>query len=139
MEAHVEALIVHPPRVGEARDPLETLAQSWELVELRLNEGQDALEVDGLGSGSSTRIISARILRSCSLGFEITGREGVRLSDKWAKGMRTLHGLQSNGFPNCFFLGYTQSGVSPNYTHTAEERARHFSYLVSTWAQRGPA
>ncbi|MFV8053257.1 flavin-containing monooxygenase [Mycobacterium sp. 48b] len=73
------------------------------------------------------------------LGFEITGRDNVRLSDKWSKGMRTLHGLQSHGFPNCFFLGYTQSGVSPNYTHTAEERARHFAYLVSTWAQRGAA
>lgn len=73
------------------------------------------------------------------LGFEITGRDNVRLSDKWAKGMRTFHGLQSHGFPNCFFLGYTQSGVSPNYTHTAEERARHLTYLVSTWAQRGAA
>mgnify|MGYP000166729861 FL=1 len=73
------------------------------------------------------------------LGFEITGRDGVRLSDKWAKGMRTLHGLQTHGFPNCFFLGYTQSGVSPNYTHTAEERARHFAYLVGQWAERGAA
>ncbi len=71
------------------------------------------------------------------LGFEIVGRDGLRLSDKWAKGMRTLHGLQTHGFPNCFFLGYTQSGVSPNYTHTAEERARHFAYLVSTFVQRG--
>ena len=71
------------------------------------------------------------------LGFEIVGRDRVRLSDSWAKGMRTFHGLQTHGFPNCFFLGYTQSGVSPNYTHTAEERARHFAYLVDTWVQRG--
>ncbi|MBU9764120.1 NAD(P)/FAD-dependent oxidoreductase [Mycobacterium sp. TNTM28] len=71
------------------------------------------------------------------LRFEIVGRDNVRLSDKWAKGMRTLHGLQTHGFPNCFFLGYTQSGVSPNYTHTAEERAHHFAYLVSTFVQRG--
>ena len=27
-------------------------------------------------------------------GFEIYGRDGVRLTDHWAKGMRTLHGLQ---------------------------------------------
>ncbi len=71
------------------------------------------------------------------LGFEIVGRDDVRLSDKWAKGMRTLHGLQTHGFPNCFFLGYTQSGVSPNYTHTAEERARHLTYLVNTFVERG--
>ena len=31
----------------------------------------------------------------------------------------------------------TQSGVSPNYTHTAEERARHFAYLVTTFLERG--
>ncbi|MCV7435097.1 flavin-containing monooxygenase [Mycolicibacterium bacteremicum] len=73
------------------------------------------------------------------IGFEITGRDNLRLSDKWAKGMRTLHGLQTHGFPNCFFLGYTQSGVSPNYTHTAEERAHHFAYLARQWAQRGAA
>jgi len=73
------------------------------------------------------------------LGFEIVGREGVRLSDKWAKGMRTLHGLQTHGFPNCFFLGYTQSGVSPNYTHTAEERAQHLAYLVGKWVERHAA
>ena len=71
------------------------------------------------------------------LGFEIVGRDDVRLGDKWAKGMRTLHGLQTNGFPNCFFLGYTQSGVSPNYTHTAEERATHFAYLVREFIERG--
>ena len=71
------------------------------------------------------------------LGFEIVGRDGIRLSDTWAKGMRTFHGMQTHGFPNCFFLGYTQSGVSPNYTHTAEERARHFAYLVGEWARRG--
>ncbi|BBZ05431.1 monooxygenase [Mycolicibacterium chitae] len=71
------------------------------------------------------------------LGFEIVGRDGVALSQKWAKGMRTLHGLQTHGFPNCFFLGYTQSGVSPNYTHTAEERAQHFAYLVRTFVERG--
>ncbi len=70
------------------------------------------------------------------LGFEIVGRDGVRLSDKWDKGMRTLHGLQTHGFPNCFFLGYTQSGVSPNYTHTAEERARHLAYLIGKWVER---
>jgi len=45
--------------------------------------------------------------------------------------------MQTHGFPNCFFLGYTQSGVSPNYTHTAEERAAHFAYLVDEWVRRG--
>ena len=38
-------------------------------------------------------------------GYDIIGRDGQTLSDKWADGLRTLHGLQSDGFPNCFFLG----------------------------------
>jgi cation diffusion facilitator CzcD-associated flavoprotein CzcO len=70
-------------------------------------------------------------------GFDIVGRDGLRLSDKWKNGPRTLHGLQSHGFPNCFFLGYTQTGIAHNYTHTAEERARHLAYLVGEWAVRG--
>ncbi|HWC82311.1 MAG TPA: NAD(P)/FAD-dependent oxidoreductase [Pseudonocardiaceae bacterium] len=70
-------------------------------------------------------------------GFDIVGRDGLRLSDKWQKGPRTLHGLQSHGFPNCFFLGYTQTGIAHNYTHTAEERARHLAYLLEQWAARG--
>ncbi|MGW5715248.1 flavin-containing monooxygenase [Amycolatopsis sp. NPDC003865] len=70
-------------------------------------------------------------------GFDIIGRDGLRLSDKWKNGPRTFHGLQSHGFPNCFFLGYTQTGIAHNYTHTAEERARHLAYLLEQWAARG--
>ncbi|MBE9373263.1 NAD(P)/FAD-dependent oxidoreductase [Saccharopolyspora sp. HNM0983] len=70
-------------------------------------------------------------------GFDIVGRDGVRLSEKWKDGPRTFHGLQSHGFPNCFFLGYTQTGIAHNYTHTAEERARHLAYLLGQWAERG--
>jgi cation diffusion facilitator CzcD-associated flavoprotein CzcO len=70
-------------------------------------------------------------------GFDIVGRDGVHLADKWSAGPRTLHGLQSHGFPNCFFLGYTQTGIASNYTHTAEERARQLTYLVTQWRERG--
>ena len=45
-------------------------------------------------------------------GYDISGRNGVTLSDHWRDGMRTLHGLQAHGFPNCFFLGFTQTGVT---------------------------
>lgn len=72
-------------------------------------------------------------------GFDIVGRDGLPLSEKWAKGPRTLHGLQTNGFPNCFFLGYTQTGVTSNYTHGAEERARHLAYILQHWAESGAA
>ncbi|NED62874.1 monooxygenase, partial [Streptomyces sp. SID10244] len=51
----------------------------------------------------------------------------------------TFHGLQSHDFPNCFFLGYTQTGIAPNYVHTAEERARHVAYILKEWANQGGA
>ncbi|MGX6509018.1 flavin-containing monooxygenase [Rhodococcus sp. SJ-2] len=70
-------------------------------------------------------------------GFDIIGRDGIHLSDKWKSGPRTFHGLQSHGFPNCFFLGYTQTGIANNYTHTAEERARHLVYLLTQRIERG--
>ena len=37
-------------------------------------------------------------------GFEMTGRDGVTLSEHWADGMRTLHGIHVHGFPNLLFV-----------------------------------
>jgi cation diffusion facilitator CzcD-associated flavoprotein CzcO len=42
--------------------------------------------------------------------FEVIGRGGGRLSDKWADGLRTFYGFHSAGFPNLFQLGVTQTG-----------------------------
>ncbi|WP_312858186.1 flavin-containing monooxygenase [Pseudonocardia pini] len=63
-------------------------------------------------------------------GFDVEGRDGAVLSEKWANGYRTLHGLHTAGFPNLFFLGVTQTGVSPNYSHTVAEQAAHLGYIV---------
>ena len=32
-------------------------------------------------------------------GFDLTGRDGVKLSEAWAEGMRTKHGIHVHGFP----------------------------------------
>ena len=37
-------------------------------------------------------------------GVDITGRDGMKLRDKWAAGPRTYLGLGSAGFPNLFFI-----------------------------------
>ncbi|QUQ62375.1 flavin-containing monooxygenase [Kutzneria sp. CA-103260] len=41
-------------------------------------------------------------------GYEVTGRGGVTLTDHWADGMRTLHGMHTHGFPNAFVVQPTQ-------------------------------
>jgi len=42
-------------------------------------------------------------------GYQITGRDGVTISEKWSKGLSTFHGMHTRGFPNAFFFGPAQS------------------------------
>lgn len=63
-------------------------------------------------------------------GYDIVGKGGQVLSEKWTDGLRTLHGLQTNGFPNCFFLGFTQSAVTVNVPQSLKEQARHVTYIL---------
>src|SRR5262245_35360240 len=41
-------------------------------------------------------------------GFDMIGRDGVKLSEYWADGMRTKHGIHVHGFPNAFLVQFTQ-------------------------------
>jgi cation diffusion facilitator CzcD-associated flavoprotein CzcO len=72
-------------------------------------------------------------------GYEIIGRDGLTLTDKWANGWRTLYGLQANSFPNCFFLGFTQTAISVNVPHALNEQAKHVTYILEQARQRGVA
>ena len=64
-------------------------------------------------------------------GYDITGRDGLTLSEKWADGFRTLHGFQTNGFPNAFHMGVTQGGFTANFPHMLNEQSIHIAYMVS--------
>ena len=37
-------------------------------------------------------------------GYETVGRDGLTLSQKWADGMQSLHGVHVHGFPNLFLI-----------------------------------
>jgi cyclohexanone monooxygenase len=62
--------------------------------------------------------------------MELYGRDGLSLSEKWAEGAATLHGMHVNGFPNAFIIGNTQSGFTANFPHMIDEQARHVAYIV---------
>ena len=62
--------------------------------------------------------------------FEIIGQDGERLLDHWAKGMRTFHGHSSHGFPNWFFIGIGQNGVTANMTSMFDDQAQHVAYII---------
>jgi cyclohexanone monooxygenase len=63
-------------------------------------------------------------------GYELHGRDGVTLSDHWAEGVRTMHGMHAHGFPNCFIMGPQQSGFTVNFPHMLDEQSRHIAYVV---------
>jgi cyclohexanone monooxygenase len=64
-------------------------------------------------------------------GYEVYGRDGVSLTQKWANGAETLHGVLSRGFPNCFIVSNVQSGFSANFPHMINEQSKHIAYLVT--------
>ncbi len=70
-------------------------------------------------------------------GLEAYGRNGVKLSDHWGDGPRTLYGVQTHGFPNLFFIRVAQAGASFNYTHTVEEQSSYIAFIIAECMRRG--
>ena len=63
-------------------------------------------------------------------GYELIGRDGVTLTQKWADGAMTLHGFHSRGFPNCLIFSNTQSGFTVNFPHMLNEQSKHAAYIL---------
>ncbi len=69
-------------------------------------------------------------------GYEIHGRDGASLTQHWEKGVRTLHGMHSRGFPNCFIMSPQQAGFTVNYPHMLNEQSQHIAYIVTQVLER---
>ena len=63
-------------------------------------------------------------------GYQLYGRGGMSLSEKWKNGVATLHGMHSRGFPNVFIMSNSQSGFTANYPHMLNEQSKHLSYII---------
>jgi cation diffusion facilitator CzcD-associated flavoprotein CzcO len=70
-------------------------------------------------------------------GYDIIGRGGSTLSEQWSEGLRTYHGLTTHGFPNCFFLGFTQTAITISVPQALGEQANHVVYMVKESRARG--
>src|SRR6201991_4684853 len=79
--------------------------------------------------------ISTDISRRYAI-VEIEGRDGLSLFDHWRDGYKSLHGMTSRGFPNQFFTGFIQGGVSANTTAMFEQQAEHIAYIISEAVKR---
>lgn len=70
-------------------------------------------------------------------GYEVTGRDGRKLSEKWADRTSTFQSFFTRGFPNCFFMMGFQSGLTPNIPHIIDEQSRHLAYVIRAARDRG--
>jgi cation diffusion facilitator CzcD-associated flavoprotein CzcO len=64
-------------------------------------------------------------------GFDLTGRDGLKLSEYWGEGMRTLHGIHVHGFPNAFIVQPTQgANLISNVPHNLTESGRTIATII---------
>ena len=59
------------------------------------------------------------------LGFDPVGRNGVSMSEAWAEGPATLHGIHARGFPNLLMLSTVQGFQAVNFVHPITEVSAH--------------
>ncbi len=62
----------------------------------------------------------------------IVGRNGVSMTDEWARsGPTTLHGVLDHNFPNLFLSGPWQASTSPNFLFNVDALAKHAAYILA--------
>jgi cation diffusion facilitator CzcD-associated flavoprotein CzcO len=65
-------------------------------------------------------------------GFDVAGQGGRLLSQHWAEGMRSLHGIHVHGFPNMFVVGPSQgANLISNITHNLTDAAATIASVVA--------
>ncbi|MEU1950987.1 flavin-containing monooxygenase [Nocardia rhamnosiphila] len=117
------------------------------LVDVSATKGVERITAKGIIAGGVEHEVDCIVFAS---GFEITteldrrygihpfaGRDGLSLYEHWADGYRTLHGLTSNGFPNLFFTGFIQGGVTASTTDMFDQQATHAAYIIGEALNRG--
>ncbi len=72
-------------------------------------------------------------------GYDVTGVDGVLLSERWVDGMQSLHGMHVRGFPNMFVVSPSQaanliSNVPHNLTEAGTTLAKILSHAEATGA-----
>ncbi|TMS52686.1 NAD(P)/FAD-dependent oxidoreductase [Mycobacterium sp. DBP42] len=157
------AEIVEDPETAEALKPyyrfmckrptssehyLETFNRpNVTLVDVSASKGVERLTEKGIVADGVEYEVDCVIFAS---GFEISteisrrfaierivGRDGLSLFDYWQNDYKTLHGMTSRGFPNQFFMGFIQGGVSANTTAMFEQQAEHIAYIIAEAQNRG--
>ncbi|WP_328392976.1 flavin-containing monooxygenase [Nocardia sp. NBC_00416] len=117
------------------------------LIDVSATKGVERITAHGIVAGGVEHEVDCIIFAS---GFEITtdldrrygihpftGRAGLSLYEHWADGYRTLHGLTSHGFPNIFFTGFLQGGITASTTDMFDQQGTHAAYIIKEALDRG--
>ncbi len=91
-------------------------------------------EVDCIVYASGFEITSSYQRR---IGIPIHGVNGESIYEHWDDGMRTMHGMMAQGFPNLFLCGglfVFQLGA--NYCYGVDVQAEHVAYTVAELQKR---
>ncbi|TPX33010.1 hypothetical protein SmJEL517_g03988 [Synchytrium microbalum] len=83
--------------------------------------------------------VSSGFYRTGSAGYNITGRNGVTLDQHWSKGMSTLYGMLTRGFPNYFMIQNSQGGLGANFTTSIDDMTTWAVQCIKMCEQRGLA
>jgi len=90
-------------------------------------QGQE-YEVDCILYASGFEVGTELVART---GFETVGRDGITLSDYWADGMRSKHGINVHNFPNAFWVMPAQgANLISNVPHNIVESAMTIAMMV---------
>ncbi|MDT3439875.1 MULTISPECIES: NAD(P)/FAD-dependent oxidoreductase [unclassified Pseudofrankia] len=117
------------------------------LIDVSRSKGVERITTGGIIADGVEHEVDCIVFAS---GFEITtdldrrlaihpftGRDALSLYDNWAKGYRTLHGTMTHGFPNQFFTGYIQGGITAAVPAMFEQQAVHIAYIIKETLTRG--
>ncbi len=71
-------------------------------------------------------------------GYDLIGRGGISVDERWKDGMRTVHGTQMHGFPNFHVVGAISQGTTSfNYTHALQMQAAHAVDIIGKCVDEG--
>lgn len=107
------------------------------ITETGLVAGGKEYEVDCIIYASGFEVGSEYTDRA---GFDLTGRDGQKLSEAWETGMRTLHGVHVHNFPNTFIVQPSQAAnLISNVPHNITDHARTIACVVGHAETNGHA
>lgn len=71
-------------------------------------------------------------------GFDVIGSNGLTLAEAWRSRVRTVHGIQTHGFPNMYVVGgLRQTAVTVNNTYAFTYQARHIANSIARLRAEG--